>query len=220
MNQKPTILLFLALTASSTALGNDCGEIYIPGNIGPFDWKDKANVAHIEAAHFGPNIEGLIGTEWDLAGNLSYILRTVPNHPRALAAVIRFGERFKTNKTQHLQYSIECWFDRAIRFRPKETIPQVMFSQYLAKQGHIDAAMKHLEMATLNAKDNGFSHYNIGLMYMTLKEYPLAAASARRAKELGFRRTNLEDELRRLNRWLELDRAAASPDPSASFSMP
>jgi len=209
--------LFLALfTAAISAHGAECGEIYNTGHYGPYDWKDRTNIGHVEVAHFGPKIEALQGDEWNLAGNISYLLMASPNHPRALAAVVRFGEKFKTNKTEHLTYSIECWFDRAIRFRPKESVSQVLFAQYLAKTGRKDEAMKQLESATVHANDNGFSHYNIGLMYMSLKEYQHAATSARRARELDFARTDLVNELIRLNRWTASESAAAATSSASS----
>jgi len=217
---KTGALLLSLLAAATSAHGNECGELYKTGRYGPYDWKDRPNVGHVEIAHFGPSIEALQDTEWNLAQNIGYLLHAAPNHPRALDALVRFGEKFKSNKTPHLAYPIGCWFDRAILFRPKDTVVRVMYAQYLVKQGRKDDGLKQLEAANFNAGENGFSHYNIGLMYMKLNEYSLAAASARRARELDFPRTDLMDELIRLNRWTEPDRAAASPGPSASSNNP
>jgi hypothetical protein len=58
-------------------------------------------------------------------------------------------------------------------------------------------------LAVEYAKDNPFSHFNIGLVYFDLKEYDRALAQAHKAQELGYTRTDLMDRLRSVNKWVD-----------------
>lgn len=200
-------LLWLCCNVQAAA-SNPCGELH-DGHYGPYDYRtQKAPLRIVESSHFGPSIEALIGSEWNLAGNLNYTLKSAPNHHRALHALVRFGEKFRSTQTEHLEFSIECYFDRAIRFRPDDRIVRSLYARYLGKLGRKQAAIEQLQAATILAEDDGFSHYNIGLVYAELGEYDRAAEQARRAQALGFERPELIEQLKRANRWPAADPAA------------
>src|SRR4249919_1218189 len=111
--------IVLATTGIAHASEIDCGSL--ENAYGPYDYTnayDRANkIPIVEGAHFQPEVEALIRspTVGTLMGALDYTLRAVPNHHRALAAVARYalggGSREKF-------YSAECYFDRAMRFKP------------------------------------------------------------------------------------------------------
>jgi tetratricopeptide (TPR) repeat protein len=194
----------LGLAAWAAQAQDACGPL---GNhYGPFDYRtqrDKLKV--VEDYHFNAGVEALVrgqsGTS--VAADLSYLMRTSPNHHRGLLAVVRLAEKTKSPHPRDLQYSVECYFDRAIRFQREDNVVRVLYAQYLGKQGRGEQARQQLATATELAKENPLSHYNIGLMYFDLGAYDEALAQAHRARALGMERDELEKMLKSRNKWKE-----------------
>jgi tetratricopeptide (TPR) repeat protein len=151
----------------------------------------------VENYHFRPEVEGLVRTkEKNLSGQLNYTLHAFPNHHRALLALVRYSRQEKSAQPKRLPYPVACYFDRALRFRPDDTTVRMIFAQYMASVGRKDAAVEQLNQAVTFARENAWTHYNIGLVYFELGNYEQAQAQALRAKELGFDRGDLSDLLR------------------------
>jgi tetratricopeptide (TPR) repeat protein len=173
---------------------------------GPYDYRtDKPKLGIVEQYHFTPAVEALVrGSTNVLPGaDLDYTLRAIPNHHRALMAMVRYGEKMKSPQPQGTRYSVECYFDRAVRFRPDDTIVRMLYATFLSKNARMPEAIQQLELATAAAKDNAFSHYNIGLVYFDLKEYDKALLQAHKALSLGFPQTVLRDQLQSVGKWTE-----------------
>jgi len=189
--------------AHSQGDSNSCG--HISNDYGPFDYRtqrDKLKI--VEEYHLTPEVEALIkGHTGTIAADLAYTLHTSPNHHRALMAMVRLTEKLKDPQPRGMPFPVECYFDRAIRFVPDDTVVRILYAQFLTKRGRTSEALKQLEAAVFYAKDKAFSHYNIGLAYFDLKEYDKALAQAHKALELGFDRTELADQLKRVNKWQE-----------------
>lgn len=195
-----------AIVCSSAALTaqaqGGCGSL--ANHYGPFDYRtqrDKLKV--VEDYHFNAGVEALVRGQSGshVAGDLSYLMRTSPNHHRGLMAVVRLGEKTKNPHPPNLQYSVECYFDRALRFQRDDTVVRVLYAQYLGKLGRGEQARQQLAAATEFAQDNALSHYNIGLMYYDLGAYDEALAQAHRAKALGMERDELQKMLKSRNKW-------------------
>ena len=183
-----------------------CGALASPGQYGPYDYRtDRDKLPIVELNHFtaevGALIRGTTGTR--PSGDIDYTLRAFPNHHRALMAMMRLGEREKTPQPSGSRYSIDCWFERAIRYRPDDAVVRMIYSTYLNSKARIPEANTQLEIATGYAKDNGFTHYNIGLHYFDLKNYDMALTQAHKAIALGLTSTELRDQLRAVSRWTE-----------------
>lgn len=180
---------------------NICGSLN--NHYGPYDYRTKkAELEIVERAHFTPEIEALIrGKTGEIGGDLAYTLHTSPNHHRALLAMTRLAEKMKMPQPRGSNRTVACFYDRAVRFTPDDTVVRVLYSQFLAKQDKMDEAMSQLEQAEFHAKDNAFSHYNIGLAYFELKKYDKALAQAHKAAGMGFERTELADLLKAANKW-------------------
>lgn len=179
-------------------------HVPVPGDQMPHPVKRRL----VEGAHFTPRVENLIGAQsggqiGPPGADLDYTLRAFPNHHRALFAVMKYGERTGSRKPPGLPREVECYFERALRFKPNDVIARVIFSTYLVKNKRQEEAIAQLEQATVLAGDNAFTHYNIGLTYFDMKIYDKALASAHRALELGFERTELRDQLKSANKWQE-----------------
>lgn len=181
-----------------------CGSL--ENGYGPIDYRDDhGKAAIVYEYHFTPEVEALIrgSTNTTPGSDLDYTLRAVPNNPRALIAMMRLGEKEKTPQPSGSRYSVECWFDRAVRFQPDDVIVRMIYSTFLNKQGRVAAANKELQVATTYAKDDAFAHYNIGLHYFDLKNYDQALIEAHKAMALGFPGTALRDRLQSVGKWTE-----------------
>jgi len=182
---------------------NPCGPVYHHEGYGPFDYRtDRDKLKIVEDFHFTPKVEMLkAGQSGYIGSDLSYTLRSFPNHHRALVSLIRYSEKTRSQKPDNMQYSVECYFDRAIRFRPDDTKVRSIYAQYLHANKRTAEALKQLEAASTYAADSGNAHYNIGVVYYQLGKYDEALANAHKAKQLGVAEGQLEALLRKSGHW-------------------
>ncbi|MBN9132056.1 MAG: tetratricopeptide repeat protein [Nitrosospira multiformis] len=191
-------LISTDLHAASSAY---CGELtsghdYISG--------DKHLLGLVEQAHFTSNIENLRhGNSGSLGGELSYTLMMFPNHHRALAAFGKLSLREKTLKPVGAKYSVGCFFDRAIRFKPNDAIVRMVYGNYLLKAGKADEATEQLRIAVGLEPENPTINYNLGLLYLKQKDYEQAKTYAKKAYELEFPLPGLKNQLKQAGKWDE-----------------
>ena len=203
----------LLVAAGPAQAQGACGSL--ENAYGPFDYRSVRGqeLRLVERAHFGPSVEALISGKnrhSPPGPEIDYTLRAFPNQHRALLAMSRLGERHKTPQPPGSRYTIECWLTRAISFQPDDVIVQLIYGKYLYASGRDKEASAMLDRAVEQAGDNGFTHYNIGLIYFDAKKYDLALAQAHKAQELGFERAELKQQLEKVGQW----RAAALQTPS------
>ncbi len=205
-----------AAAASAQSAANGCGSLANPA--GPFDYRNEREMLQlVEGHHFGPPVEALLrGVSGTVGADIAYVLRWYPNHHRALLAMTRLYERQKWAQPEGAQWSIDCYYERALRFRSDDVIVRLLFASYLAKRGRNQEAAAQLGQVTVDAGDNGFTHYNVGLQYFELGLYDQALESAHRALQYGFPRTDLADRLRAAGRWKEPPTQATTAAPAAS----
>jgi hypothetical protein len=193
-----------------------CAPVAIPRHYGPYDYiTERGRLAIVENAHFTPDVETLLrGSTGYLGGDLSYTLNASPNHHRALLAAMRFAMREKTDQPPHMKFAISCYFDRATRFRPKDTVVRGLYAKYLLDfMKQKDEALRQVDIAVQHAGDNPLTHHNAGLLYFEMGEFDKSAGRAARARELGYPREELIDKLKAMNRW---PAEAASPAASSA----
>ncbi|MCK6433834.1 MAG: hypothetical protein HUU30_13635 [Burkholderiaceae bacterium] len=206
-----------------------CGNL--ANSFGPHDYRTERGqpLYLVESAHFTPQVEALIrgATARRPGSDIDYTLRAFPNHHRALLAMVKLAEAAKTPVPPEMRYSVDCWFDRAIRFRADDYTVRMIYAGYLGRQGRADAAKQHLELVAERAGDNGFTHYNVGLVYFELRDHERALRQAHRAMALGFTRPDLRERLTAAGRWSEPTTAsgagaaaASAPAGSASSTEP
>lgn len=180
-----------------------CGDLM--NGFGPYDYRSatEAQRSLVESAHFTPQVESLASGESQAraAGDIDYTLRAFPNHPRALLAMVKVAEREKTDKPVGSRYTVECWFDRAIRFQPQDGRVRMLFGFYLIRRGKPDEAVKQLEEARALSGEDANVHYNLGLAYAELNLYDKALAHAHEAYRLGFPLPGLRKKLERAGAW-------------------
>ncbi len=189
---------------------NYCGEL--TATYGPFDYTDSANRAPagssppmldlVERAHFTPSVEKLIkGNTGTLGGDLNYTLMMFPNHHRALISIGNLALRDKNIKPNGMQYSVECFFDRAIRFKPDDAMVRMIYGLHLSKSGKLDDAIfQSIESIRLQPENASFN-YNLGLLYAKMKDYENARKYAKNAYRLGFPLQGLKNTLITAGQW-------------------
>lgn len=220
MNLLSTVLLCAAtvsMTVSVTAAASpECGSLQNP--YGPFDYRtDKERLKIVEAYHFTPDVESLkSGHTATIGGDLDYTLRASPNHHRALNSMMNLAFRTHMSRPHGATYTIDCYFDRAIRFAPDDGEVQALYGVYLARIGHKQDAVKALENALKTEKHNPNVHYNLGLVYFDLKDYRNALEQAHEAYRLGAVLPGLRNKLKEAGKWRDDASGSAPARESAS----
>lgn len=181
---------------------DECGELR--NAYGPFDYRtDKDKLPIVENVHFTANIESLRSGNTGVlpGGDIDYTLRAFPNHSRALMAMVRLGQKEKTERPKGTRYSVRCYLDRAVRFRPDDGMARMIYGIYLAQRKKSAEALNQLELAKESAGENANLHYNLGLVYCDLGRYEEALHHAHMAYRLGFQLPGLKEKLNKAGRW-------------------
>jgi tetratricopeptide (TPR) repeat protein len=180
-----------------------CGSLQ--SSYGPYDYRsDKDKLRIVEQYHLTPEVVNLIaGASSTIGGDLNYTLHTSPNHHVALMTMVKLGEKQKTAKPAGAKYSVECYFQRAIRFRNDDEIVRILYASYLFKAGKKAESLSQLNEAAQLGSDSANANYNMGLIFYDLKEYDKALTYAHKAYHLGFPLPGLRDKLKRAGKWAE-----------------
>jgi len=196
----------LATSLASTAIAGeqDCGVL--KNWFGPFDYQDPENrvstgadpmgrVKRVENVHFTDAMKSLNLKKFavePLVSDFAYTLRAFPNHPEALHAISRLerlvGGKLPQNAITIFtpKISADCFFDRALRFRPDDGHVQFMYAIHLHDRHRLsEARAAYAEAERLGIGGPNF-FYNYGLLLADLKEWEMARGYARRAYEGGF----------------------------------
>ncbi len=221
-----SVALALALAASQAMCADATSRPVSPGvrgcgafrteGYGPFDYRTrKDKLAMVEGFHFTPEVEMLIRgkSSTDIADDIEYTLDVFPNHHRALVAMQRLSERMKTPQPPGAHYTLECYFERAVRYSPDDEVARLLYANFLVKEKRVDEARDQLDKTEALAAGNAFTQFNLGLVYLELKDYDKALDKAHAAQELGLARPELADALKKAGKWRE---AAAPAAPAAS----
>jgi hypothetical protein len=195
----------VSVQAQAADEAHPCGPLKT--GYGPYDYRtatpDQRRL--VEGSHFTARVETLIAGESTrvVGADIDYTLRAFPNHHRALVSMMRYGERLKNPKPPGAQYTVDCYFDRAIRMASDDNVVRMLFAGFLSKQGRETEAEAQLKLVADRAADNPFTLYNLGMVYFDLKRYEPALEFAHKAAALGFPRTELMDKLKSVGKWSE-----------------
>ena len=167
-----------------------CGSLV--NAFGPFDYRDplarQQSLQVVETHHFTPDVESLKRGKTSSAAidDLDYTLRAFPNHHRALNSVARYalqGGKFAKDTSIP---SADCYFKRAIAFRPNDEIVRMIYANYLTKHDQQDAARTQYEEALSLAPDSIEVNYNAGLYFVSQGDLPRAKQLAKIAYAGGY----------------------------------
>ena len=195
-----------------------------PAVNGPFDYRTGgARLKMVESNHFAPQIENLVrGRTGTLAQEFSFLLHGFPNHHRGLAAISNYALREHKPQPGNLDYSVECYFLRAMRFQPDDHVVRMLFADYLWKINRTADAVQYLDQVQkAPVSENPITAYNLGLLYLEMGRFDQALIQAHKADELGNPRTGLRDALQAKGKWVAPPAANSSTpakvDPAASM---
>jgi hypothetical protein len=212
--------LFLSAANAQNPLepGSTCGA---PTNsYGPFDYRsaNQQQRSIVENAHFTRGVENLIGGgSGHIGKDIAYTLAVFPNHPRALISMDRLAAKEGRDPPNQVRLTVECWYERAIRWRGNDLVVRMLFADYLIRNNRTPQAVSQLDFVSERAGDNPFTHHNAGLLFADAKVWDKALRQAHQAMALGFPRTDLRDRLQAAGQWREpVPESAAEPAASAA----
>jgi len=180
----------------------DCGDL--ANGYGPFDYRKATSEQKrlVEGAHFTAGIESLLqGRTGKIGADIDYTLRAFPNHPRALMAMIRLSEREKRDQPDGARYTLECYFDRALRFANDDPNVRLVYGIYFLRKNNPQAALQQFEEAKALGLEDPNLDYNLGLAYFELGQYDKSIEHAKRAYALGYPLTGLREKLQAKGHW-------------------
>lgn len=198
-----SIVIFTMLVMSTNAQATPyCGELL---NVRDYSSSEERTfLGTVEQHHFTSNVENLRhGNSGTLGAELSYTLMIFPNHHRALAALGKLSLREKNLKPDGIKYSVGCFFDRAIRFKPNDAMVRMVYGNYLLKAGQMKEAAEQLQVAVDLDPENPTINYNAGLAHIQKKDYERARIYAKKAYDLGFPLPGLKNQLIKAGKWEE-----------------
>ena len=180
---------------------------------------DRKGLAVVEKFHFSRAVETLAqGMTGSLGSDIGYTLEHFPNHHRALSSMARLGLREKSAQPVGANFSISCYFERAIAYAPHDATARMVYGTYLLATEQDAQALEQLREAGRLAPEHATIQYNLGLMYVKKKDYAQASVHAQKAYALGFPLPGLKNKLKAAGKWLEPPPAptpAAPPAPAA-----
>jgi tetratricopeptide (TPR) repeat protein len=193
------------LAQSSEMDAFECGAL--ENAYGPFDYTDPTDrrdkLPIVEQFHFNIDVENLRrGQSSTIIGDLDYTLRAFPNHHRALNAMARYQQANPEAVVPPFR-TAECYFNRALRFSPRDGTARMIYGSYLFKRGQRQAALQRYEEALALQPESAEAHYNMGLLQLELKRTAQALEHAHKAYSLGYPLQGLKNKLKRAGAWKE-----------------
>ncbi|MFQ5761078.1 MAG: tetratricopeptide repeat protein [Acidiferrobacterales bacterium] len=183
------------------------------GAYGPFDYTNPEHVREklpiVEQYHFNINVENLTGTMpgGSIGDHLWYVIRSFPNHHRALNAMARLWreslQEGRTPRGLDPEKTPDFLFYRAMRFAPHDGVVPLLYAIHLHRMKKYDQALKMYKRAEELLPRSAELHYNLGLLYVARREYGLALSHARQAYKLGYPLPGLKTKLIAAGVWKE-----------------
>jgi len=234
------VILTIGLALSNQVKADifDCGPV--TNSIGPWDYADPSSsvptgadpmgrIKRVENVHFQQAMEALdlkLFSIDRLTGEFSYTLRMLPNHPRALLAMSRLENRAggklpqRSATTTSPKITANCFFDRAIRFRPDDKAVRMVYGIHLHQRGKLKEALAEYQLAESLGEESGNLYYNIGLLHADMKNWDKAYEYGVKAEHGGLMLPGLRGKLEKAGRPLppvvRPEKPALPKSPSSS----
>ncbi len=166
---------------------------------GPYDYTRRVEFAHnlkiVEQFHFTPPVEQLVrGENGSIPGDIDYTLSAWPNHHRALNAISRYDLGYP-NKKHQPSTDVECYFQKAISFSPRDSTARLLYGIYLHKKDKHEMALEMYESAQLLSPNEPQIKYNLGLLHVDMGQYDEAEFYARELYSNNFPLKGLKRKL-------------------------
>ena len=172
--------------------------------VGPFDFRtpNVDMLRTVEDYHFTLEVESLKkGATGQVGGDIDYVLRAFPNHPRALAAMVALRFKSGTDRPLGAKWPVPCYFERAVRFVPDDGRVRTIYGVYLLRLDRPAEAIEEFKSAATLGEDGVNLHYNAGLAYFDIGDYALSLEHAKKAYALGLTLPGLRNKLEKAGKW-------------------
>lgn len=189
-------------SAHANTLPPDCGQL--ENHYGPFDYTNPDHFHNklpvVEQFHFNKEQElSTFDPTSKRTVDFGYTLRAFPNHHRALMALTRYLKYHP--KDQWKGFRPECYYLRAIAFRPGDAVAHMLYAFFLQQEGNLKGAEQAYLRAVEISPDYAEAHYNLGLLYTDQKRWTDAKKHALRAYELQYPLPGLRKRLSDAGQW-------------------
>lgn len=176
-----------------------------PGG-GPFDYLQRhtmmGKLNMIETAHFPPEVEqGIAGKTGRMMDDLDFVLRSFPNHHRALNTSVQYSMRFKKWPADEHGVPAECYLQRAMNYNPRDGVPYRLYGYYMHKKGRFPEALEANLKALQLYPNDAMLHYNTALLLVKMKRYDEAMTMARTLYDAGLTLPGLKNKLVAAGKW-------------------
>jgi Tfp pilus assembly protein PilF len=146
----------------------------------------RSRIRTVENHHFNANVESLKqGQTTSLPVDIEFLLRYVPNHYRGLAAYSKW-ELQNPRMALGRPRSAECYYKRAINFRPEDPRLHFLLGTFLHKAGRLAEARVEYDRAETMGLASSELYYNRGLLELDAGDLDRARSYADRAYSLGY----------------------------------
>lgn len=190
----------------------ECGTL--EWNYGPYDYRYMTPHQRklVETAHFTAGTENLTeSATGNFGADIKYTLSVFPNHPRALLAMERLALKERKDPPFGAKFTVECFYERALRYKPDDPVPRMLYVNFLIKRNRLADAQRHLQYVVDKTAESPLTQFNAGMLYFDMKDYDKALMQAHKAIALGSDRRELRERLAAVGRWVE-------PPPAAPAS--
>lgn len=193
-----TLLFLLSAGQALAVCGGSLGQNSYGRPLDYRDAKDREYLIMIEPFHFTIQVENLErGMTSPLPDDIHYTLMRFVNHPRALNSMANWQLKYGFREGKEY-FTADCYFERAAAFTPDDPIIYLVWGNYLYRKKEYQRALDIYQEAERLSPDSAEVHYNLGLLYIELKDLEKAKAHADRAYELGHPLPGLQMKLKRL----------------------
>lgn len=208
------LMALLIFNGVNAYAASQCGDPFKSlGGTNPSDYTNAADSKHLKQVndyHFDPFKDNSVYRYF--INNMDYTLRHFPNHYPALYLVSKRertereriekqGKYFDEPKSSAgFPATAECYFERAVRFRPNDPTVHMLYGIHLHLLGKLDQALQEYKKSEQIYPNNSELQYNLGLLYFDRKEYNLARQHAQKAYTMGYPLRGLQEKLARVNR--------------------
>lgn len=190
ISQKPYMVILLVLFL--IPLGIKAAEYdYYSSNPGAQKGMNTVIKHHWSQANHAVNIlHYKTGME-----ELDFILRWIPNHPRALLLLSKLTTAFDR------ALEADKYFEEAIKFGPQYVGSYGVYGIHLYKSGRFKESIKKFNSALAINSESSEIHYNIGLTYFEIGDHKNANIHAQKAYKLEYPLPGLKNKLKSINKW-------------------
>lgn len=184
------VALFFGVMVLSTYSHGSCGDVFSE-KYGPYDYADEKQrnkmLGVVEKRHFTENVKNLRkeGETGSIMGDVGYTLKKFPNHYPALMTIVKYSDLDDVKNDPFIQEKINCFFIRAIQFKPSDYKVYQIYGIYLFGKGDYKSSIENYTKS-LSIRDSAEVHYNLGLAYLKLGDVKKAEFHARKAYDKKY----------------------------------